>query len=66
MSEDDAGHHSIIEYCVERGRTPGQTIKEMKSPQTYHKGCRVLVYISDISFSRLDGVTAGPKYRQPD
>ena len=60
------GHHSIIEYCVERGMTPGQTIKEMKSSQIYHNVCRVFVYISGISFFRLDGVTAGPKYRQSD
>ena len=60
------GHHSIIEYCIECGMTTGQTIKEMKSSQTYHNMCRVLVYISGIGFSRMDGVTAGPKYRQSD
>ena len=65
-SENSAGHCSIIEYCVEQGMTPGQTIKEIKSSQTYQNVCRVLVYISGISFSRLDGVTVGPKYSQSD
>ena len=45
--------------------TPGQTIKEIKSSATYHNVCKVLV-IYGISFSRLDGVTAGPKYSQSD
>ena len=35
-SDDGAGTHSITEYCVERGMTPGHTIKEMKSSETYH------------------------------
>ena len=65
-SEDSAGHRSIIEYCVERGMTPGQAIKEMKSSETYHNVCRVLVYVNRIRFSRLDGVTAGPIYSQSD
>ena len=43
-SEDDAGHRDIIKYCVERGMTPGQTIKEMKSPQTRQNVSRVLIY----------------------
>ena len=49
-SEDGAGNRSIIEYCVERGMTPVQTIKEMKSSETYNV-CRVLVFISGISSS---------------
>ena len=63
---DSASNRSIIEYCVERGMTHGQTITEMKSSETYHNVYRVLVYISGISFSRLDGVTAGPKYSQSE
>ena len=49
-SDDGAGHRTIIECCVERGMTPGHTIKEMKSSETYHNVCRVLV-IYGISFS---------------
>ena len=43
-SDNGAGHRSIIKYCVERGMTPGQTIKEMKSSQTHQNVSRVLVY----------------------
>ena len=45
--------------------TPEQNIKEMKSSETYHKLYRIL-FIYGIRFSRLGGVTAGPKYRQSD
>ena len=38
----------------------------MKSLETYHNMCRVLVYINGISFSRLDKVTVGPNYSQSD
>ena len=41
-SEDDAGHHGIIKYCVECGMTPGQTIKEIKSSQTHQNVFRVI------------------------
>ena len=43
-SEDNAGHRDIITYCAERGMTPGQTIKEMKSSQTHQNVSRLLIY----------------------
>ena len=59
-SDDNAGHHSVIKYCEERGMTPGQTIKKMKLSQTHQNVSRILVYKRH-KLSRLDGVTAGPK-----
>ena len=42
-SEDDAGNRGIIKYYVERGMTPGQTIKGVKSSHTRQNASRVLI-----------------------
>ena len=44
MSEDDAGHRGIIKYFVERGLTPGQTMKEMILSQIHQNVSTVLIY----------------------
>lgn len=41
---EKADHRSVIKFCVERGLTPGQTIKEMESSRTHCKASRVLIY----------------------
>ena len=43
-SSDVTAQRSVIKYCVKRGMTPGQTIKEINSTKQYNAVSRKLIY----------------------
>ena len=63
---EHSAHRTIISYCVDRGMTPIQTLREMGKTRELCSVSRTLVYTWHKRFKKESDLTTAEKKRQTE